>query len=296
MDEQVSQGIKKAIFAENSKYKNNVFFMQSEPITYRGISMVLNTINAMKVLLEREEHWDYFINISGSDYPLASPLLQRRLLGRHVKNAFNFMTYSPPEKWGKNAEYRMDNFYVDETLGFKDHGSNIQQLKQINPLAKSLNVEYTNAEAWMINSRDFCQFVVTSGYARKMLLTFAYSADSAEHYFSTLLWNHPVYNRTIVSHAMRQVVWFHEGHEAGQHPFNVDEVDSNGSFIFQKVIKESPNFFVRKFKKNDSAMMDWIDERLNLKERVRKITNHYEWATSKARAENGSKEKVIIED
>lgn len=251
--------------------------------------MLLNTINAMKQLLDRPESWDYFINISGSDYPLVSPATQRRLLGRHISSKFNFLTYTPSSKWPVNRRYRMNPLYVDEALTFSDADTKVRQLGETNPLANDLNFQYTNAEAWMINSRDFCQFVVNSNYARKMLLTFAYSVESSEHYFSTLLWNHNRFNRTIVSHALRHVIWVHDGQASGQHPFYVDDTEQDGSFTFRDSIDASPNFFIRKFKHPNSGMMDYIDSRLDDEKHMQIVNNHLKWVIRNAMREHDAK-------
>lgn len=39
-------------------------------VTYRGPTMVANTLHACAVLLRRGGEWDWFINLSASDYPL----------------------------------------------------------------------------------------------------------------------------------------------------------------------------------------------------------------------------------
>lgn len=138
----------------------------------------------------------------------------------------------------------------------------------------------------MINSRDFCRFVVTDGYARKLLLAFAYSIEPSEHYFATLLWNHPRYNRTIVRRALRHVIWKHEGEEAGQHPFLVDETLPDGTFKFQQLVRDSPNFFIRKFKHAESPLMDYIDERRDDEDHVREVHKLFNWATETALAQD----------
>lgn len=274
--------VKTVLFAASPHFRENVHFMPSELITYRGVSMVLNTINAMKFLLEKNGSWHYFINLSGSDYPLVTPQLQRQLLGKHISHAFNFATFSGRNQWVDNVRYRMQHFYVDEALSFSNGPSQVVQSSQKNPLAGMMHFQYANSEAWMINSRAFCRFVVTDGYARKMLLTFAYSVEASEHYFASLLWNHPKFNRTIVPRAMRHVVWMHEGRHAGQHPFLIDERGGDGEFTFKSVVETSPNFFIRKFQQANSPLMDYIDRRMEDAERIRGVTTLYNWVTSVA--------------
>lgn len=41
-------------------------------ITYRGPTMVANTLHAAAILLREGGDWDWFINLSASDYPLVT--------------------------------------------------------------------------------------------------------------------------------------------------------------------------------------------------------------------------------
>lgn len=41
-------------------------------ISYRGPTMVANTLHACAVLLKKSKDWDWFINLSASDYPLVT--------------------------------------------------------------------------------------------------------------------------------------------------------------------------------------------------------------------------------
>jgi protein xylosyltransferase len=43
---------------------------RSNMVTYRGPTMVANTLHACALLLHRSREWDWFINLSASDYPL----------------------------------------------------------------------------------------------------------------------------------------------------------------------------------------------------------------------------------
>lgn len=44
--------------------------VRSNLVTYRGPTMVSNTLHAAAILLRDAAHWDWFINLSASDYPL----------------------------------------------------------------------------------------------------------------------------------------------------------------------------------------------------------------------------------
>lgn len=77
-------------------FPDNIHFVPRESVTYSGISVVLNTIRLMTYLLQHDETWEYYINLSGSDYPLVSPHFLRRLLGRIPKpEVLNFLWSDP---------------------------------------------------------------------------------------------------------------------------------------------------------------------------------------------------------
>lgn len=46
--------------------------VKSNLVTYRGPTMVSNTLHAAAILLKEGGEWDWFINLSASDYPLVT--------------------------------------------------------------------------------------------------------------------------------------------------------------------------------------------------------------------------------
>lgn len=45
---------------------------QSNLVTYKGPSMIASTLQAIAILLKESKNWDWFINLSASDYPLVT--------------------------------------------------------------------------------------------------------------------------------------------------------------------------------------------------------------------------------
>lgn len=58
-----------SLFAE---VKNVFMINKANMVTYRGPTMVANTLHACAILLKRSKEWDWFINLSASDYPLVT--------------------------------------------------------------------------------------------------------------------------------------------------------------------------------------------------------------------------------
>lgn len=264
------------IMRENVLYGENVFVMDSELITYRGVSMLLNTINAISLLLRRHKTWHYFVNISGADYPLISPKTMRVLLGKQL--GMNFFTFAPTRTWDDMAENRLSEVWYDEALTFRAHAEkgSLKKLVVRNPLVDDREFVVAHAEAWLIGSREFCEYVVRDDDPRKMLVAFAYAVDSSEHYFASLAWNSERFKDTIVPHSLREIVWLHDGVYSGQHPYNIDEKDEKGEWKFMSYLDVSVLFFARKFQKPDSQLMDIVDKRAKQDDVIAKVGTHIE--------------------
>lgn len=54
------------------KFKNVRMITKANLVTYRGPTMVANTLHAAAILLREAGEWDWFINLSASDYPLVT--------------------------------------------------------------------------------------------------------------------------------------------------------------------------------------------------------------------------------
>jgi len=55
-----------------SKVGNVYVITKANMVTYRGPTMVSNTLHACAILLKQHKDWDWFINLSASDYPLVT--------------------------------------------------------------------------------------------------------------------------------------------------------------------------------------------------------------------------------
>ncbi|CAA2959002.1 beta-glucuronosyltransferase 14B-like [Olea europaea subsp. europaea] len=54
------------------KFKNVRMITKANLVTYRGPTMVANTLHAAAILLKEGGDWDWFINLSAADYPLVT--------------------------------------------------------------------------------------------------------------------------------------------------------------------------------------------------------------------------------
>jgi len=232
----------------------NVKIMPSETVNYMGISMTLNTINALQVALDFSSKWRYFINISGNDYPLVSPDVIRRLLA-HKGQSREFFCFEPLKRRFWN---RFSYFSMDSALDLKNMKKPVYEGYVPNPLAFFSRSSIIKAEAWMIVSRQFAKYITHSSFARRALLLFSYSIMSDEMYFPTVARN-TLFNTLTVNTCMRQIKW-HDGMKwSGQHPFFLDDLydeDLDNGYESQEKLQNYTSFFARKFRRTNSRYMD----------------------------------------
>lgn len=247
---------------------NNVYFLPAEPITYKGVSMLLNTLAAIEFLLDVSHHWDYFINLSGSDYPLVNTGTIGHLLAQpHISGTnMSFIQVSTESKfWKSMKQSRFNYIYYDTALGLR-HVPTTQLLHtwQHHPLENSVGVQFVHSEAWIIAHRSLAHYAARSSNARKLLLLLSMMQDPEEHFFAMLAWNNERFNTSLAHHAFRAVFWELNGTMSGQHPYYVDEPDEKGKFAFwDYYVSTSRCFFLRKVRNPRSAILDRIDRMMS---------------------------------
>ncbi|CAN8068999.1 unnamed protein product [Agarophyton chilense] len=249
---------------------HNVHVMPSEPITYMGVSMLLNTLGAIDFLLQLNQRWHYFINLSGSDYPLVNMVNMRLLLGQPHLLARNvtFLQVAPNRRfWRTTKQTRFDTMFYDTELAMHPdsdtdaHHHQLLNTRKPHPVHDQLGIQFLQSEAWLILHRSFAHFSVHSASARKLLILLSMMKDPEEHFFAMLAWNEPRFNATLAHHALRGIYWKLNGSRSGQHPFYIDEQLEDGSLPFwDPGVLKSRCLFARKFRHPQSALLERIDQ------------------------------------
>lgn len=244
---------------------HNLLIVRSEPITYRGITMTMNYLTGMNRLLEYGE-WDFFINLSGADYPTASQSLMRVLLGRAT--GCNFVEWKPRSTWRGFAERRLGQFYIDTALG-KLHGAESEYVdvngrtvskennnNVHNPVWDAVDFTVAKSSGWFILTRRFCEHLLRDADARKIMVLMAFSDASDEHFVASVFWNgEGALRSSVVGSNLRSIFFVapngsftigEDGTRSRQHPFWVDQTDENGELLFWEELEKQPGFFTRK--------------------------------------------------
>ncbi|KAI3525168.1 hypothetical protein L2E82_02408 [Cichorium intybus] len=226
----------------------NVYVIsKANMVTYRGPTMVSNTLHACAILLKRNKDWDWFINLSASDYPLVT---QDDLIYafRDLKRDLNFIEHTSHLGWKENK--RAMPLMVDPGL-YQNRKSDIFWVQPKRALPTTFKL-FTGS-AWMILSRSFVEYCIWGwdNLPRTLLMYYTNFVSSPEGYFQTVICNSPEFIPTVVNHDMHYISW---DTPPKQHPHVLTINDTT------KMIA-SGAAFARKFKEN-TLVLDRIDKDL----------------------------------
>eukprot|EP01018_Ginkgo_biloba_P010271 Gb_33176 [translate_table: standard] len=216
-------------------------------VTYKGPTMVLNTLHAAAILLRKSKEWDWFINLSASDYPLVT---QDDLLHTFssLPRDLNFIEHTSNLGWKENQRARP--IIIDPGL-YMSKKTDIfwATERRDTPTAFKL---FTGS-AWMALSRAFVEFCIWGwdNLPRTVLMYYANFVSSPEGYFHTVICNTQEFWNTTVNHDLHYISW---DTPPKQHPHSLGLNDS------KKMIHSNAPF-ARKFGRDD-PVLDKIDTQL----------------------------------
>ncbi|ERN20492.1 beta-glucuronosyltransferase GlcAT14B [Amborella trichopoda] len=216
-------------------------------VTYRGPTMVANTLHACAILLRKSKDWDWFINLSASDYPLVTQddiLFTFSSLPRDL----NFVDHTSRLGW-KEAQ-RAKPLIIDPGL-YMSKKSDIFWVLQRRDAPTAFKL-FTGS-AWMVLSRAFVEFCIWGwdNLPRTLLMYYTNFVSSPEGYFHTVICNSPEFRPTVANHDLHFISW---DKPPRQHPHSLSPNDYPAMLA-----SNAP--FARKFPKDD-PVLDAIDSQL----------------------------------
>ncbi|EOY13015.1 PREDICTED: beta-glucuronosyltransferase GlcAT14A isoform X2 [Theobroma cacao] len=137
-----------------SKVGNVYMITKANMVTYRGPTMVANTLHACAILLKRSKDWDWFINLSASDYPLVTQddlLYAFSALNRNL----NFIEHTSQLGW--KADKRAMPLIIDPGL-YMSTKSDVFLATPRRTLPTAFKL-FTGS-AWTVLSHSFVEFCV----------------------------------------------------------------------------------------------------------------------------------------
>ncbi|XP_065862092.1 beta-glucuronosyltransferase GlcAT14B-like [Euphorbia lathyris] len=230
-----------------SSIGNVYMIVKANMVTYRGPTMVANTLHACAILLKKSKEWDWFINLSASDYPLATQddiIYTFSTLNRNL----NFIEHSSQLGWKEDK--RAMPLIIDPGL-YSAKKTEIYWATPRRALPSAFKL-FTGS-AWMVLTRSFVEYLIWGwdNLPRVLLMYYTNFVSSPEGYFHTVICNVPEFSQTAINHDLHYIAW---DNPPRQHPLTLSINDT------QNMI-DSGAVFARKFKHND-PVLERIDKEL----------------------------------
>lgn len=238
-----------------AKYKNVVLARDRYRTMWGGISLLEMVLSAMREALWGVDwEWDYFINLSGADFPLRTNEQLTQLLAAQIGE--NFL---------KSNKGKLDEFIrkqgIDQSfIQCDDHMWNIGHRK----LPEGIVMD--GGSDWVILHRDFIRYVLTTDnvIVTGLETIYKHTLLPVESYFHTIIRN-SIYCHMHVKDSLRLVNWNHKLGCKCQYKHIVDWCSCSPNNIrigqLRKLI-DQPNYlvFARKFESIvDNAILNTLE-------------------------------------
>lgn len=223
----------------------NTYILESENVVWGGYSMVQAELNGMNYLLNLNLNWDFFINLSGQDYPLKSQKIIRAYLTQNKGS--NFIKIADQLAIRPETMNRIENHFLETKNGISGVTFKRAYLKDVIP--------YIGGQ-WMILTRECCEFICTSKEVKKFEDYYTNTLIADESFFQTVLMN-TSFEGVLINNDKRAIIWIPDG-DIKLRPKTFKEEDI-------EFLLEGDNLFARKFDDNvDSNVIDEMEQYFNV--------------------------------
>jgi len=173
----------------------NASLLKSQSILWGGYSMVDTELRGIEELLKISSEWEFFINLSGQDFPLKSQTHIQDFLSRNIGN--DFISVANQSKLRPDTLSRIENYFTEFANRILRIPIKRLYLRGVTPHIGS---------QWMILSRKFCEFVSYSPEVERFKRFYRHTFIADEGFFQTVIMN-TNYKGTIVNDDKRTIVW-----------------------------------------------------------------------------------------
>ncbi|RQO31009.1 glycosyl transferase [Taibaiella sp. KBW10] len=232
IDKKADQITKEQIGSFLSKF-SGIHVLENQTVVWGGYSMVQAELSGMRYLLKQETQWDYFINLSGQDYPLKSQKIIGEFLAEH--KGTSYLKYANQILTRPETLNRIENHFseIDGAMSVTTH-----KRKYMDGV-----VPYIGGQ-WMMLTRDCCEFLCGSEEVKKFKEYYKNTLIPDESFFQTVLMNSS-FKGTLVNDDMRAIIWIPDG-DIKLRPKTFTNEDLG-------FLKKGNNLFARKFDDNVDA-------------------------------------------
>lgn len=215
----------------------NVYILDSMNIVSGGFNMVQAELNAMEFLLNVSKEWDYFINLSGEDYPLKSQNIIRKFLT--INKGRNYLFYYDQKFYRPDTLQRIQNHFTELAYMISSFIYKRSFMKNVIP--------YIGGK-WFIFTRETCLFLTNNKTVMDFEDYYLHTFLPAESFFQTVLMN-TSFSDIIINDDKRAIL---------EKSFFQN---TQNTFNYIQSLKTSNQLFIRKInKKTDESIRQYIEE------------------------------------
>lgn len=221
----------------------NAYILESVNVVWGGYSMVQAELNGMNYLLSIKADWDFFINLSGQDFPLQSQAVIRNFLSENINH--NFLKISNQLEERPDTMNRIENHFTETATHLSHDTYKRAFMPEVTP--------YIGGQ-WFILNRSCCEFICNSPEVKKFEEYYLNTLIADESFFQTVLMN-TSFKGSIINDDKRAIIWIPDG-DIKLRPKTFTSNDLQFLFI-------SDCLFARKFDEGeDSTVIDTLELRL----------------------------------
>jgi len=156
----------------------NAYLLESMNIVSGGFSMIQAELDAMEFLLNASREWDYFINLSGEDYPLKSQDIIRKFLT--ANKGRNYIFYYDQKFHRPDTLQRIQNHFTELTHRISSLIYKRDFMKEVIP--------YIGGK-WFMLTRETCLFMTGNKKVMDFEDYYLHTFLPAESFFQTVFMN-----------------------------------------------------------------------------------------------------------
>jgi hypothetical protein len=173
----------------------NAHILKSQNVVWGGYSMVDVELKGIKKLLTISKKWDYFVNLSGQDYPLKSQAAIQKFLNLNAGSSFIEVRNQLEER--PNTLNRIKNYFTESKTGFIGKPFKREYLPKVTP--------YIGGQ-WKVLTRECCEFISRSPEVAKFRKYYKNTLIPDEGFFQTVLMNTKFAGK-IINDNKRAIIW-----------------------------------------------------------------------------------------
>lgn len=205
----------------------DVELLERQDALWGGYSLVDAELRGMARLLEMDDRWSHYINLSGQDFPLKSQNYIRQFFAANPGK--QFIRALDQRKERPDTLNRIDRLFVEEHGEVTTTGVARSFLSGDTPFIGT---------QWKAVTRSFCEFVCHDPQAERFKIFYRNSFIADEAFFQTVMMNSGDQG-IVMNDDLRMIDWVPDG-DIKLRPRNYDEKDFDQ-------LKGSSDLFARKF-------------------------------------------------